>query len=197
MILASTSAVPDQWSRDGRFLVYSSLDPKTNLDLWVLPVDKGAPNSWKPIVFLQTEFNENQGQLSPDSRWMAYSSDESGQREIYVRPFPPGDGKWKISNAGGEQPRWRGDGKELFYSAPDGQLFAVPIKAMTGGKQALEPGVPESLFNSHIIRGSAVNGFQYDVTADGQRFLVISVGASGVSSPPLTVVVNWTTGLKR
>ena len=80
---------------------------------------RGAPGDRKPIPFLQTEFNELKGQLSPDNHWMAYTSDESGQREVYVRPFPVSDGKWRISTAGGEQPRWRGDGKELFFVGAD------------------------------------------------------------------------------
>jgi dipeptidyl aminopeptidase/acylaminoacyl peptidase len=101
-LLLSTpyTKVPDQWSRDGRSIVYSELDPKSKWDLWVLPVGApSGPGGDKPIPFLQTEFNEFQGQLSPDSRWMAYASDETGQREVYVRPFPTGNGKWRISTA--------------------------------------------------------------------------------------------------
>ena len=122
-----------QWSRDGRFVVYIEIDPKTKFDLWVLPME-GSERERKPIPFLRTEFNEIMGQLSPDSHWMAYTSDQSGQREVYVRPFPPADGQWTISVAGGEQPRWRGDGKELFYVAADGKMMAVPIKASAGGR---------------------------------------------------------------
>ena len=100
----------NQWSRDGQFIVYSELDPKTKWDLWVLPI-----GDRKPIRFLNSDFNELQGQMSPDGHWMAYVSDESGQREVYVRPFPASGGIWRISTAGGEEPRWRGDGKELFF----------------------------------------------------------------------------------
>ena len=153
----------------------------------------------KAVLFLQSEFNEFQGQLSPDSRWMAYTSDESGLREVYVRPFPPGDGKWKISTAGGEQPRWRGDGKELFYAAADGKMTAVAVKIAPGSKSSFELGVPVPLFDSHIVPAGSIAGVssQYDVTADGKRFLVVTSGVGAASSPPLTVVVNWIAGLKK
>ena len=130
---------PSQWSRDGRFIVYFEIDPKTKNDLWVLPTE-GAAADRKPIPFLRTEFNEMFGQLSPDSHWMAFTSDRSGRREVYVRPFPPGEGEWTISIAGGEQPRWRGDGKELFFEAADGKMMAVPVKAVAGAKPSFEAG---------------------------------------------------------
>ena len=94
-------------------VVYSETDPKTKQDIWVLPMEGGGDR--KPVAFLHSEFSETFGQLSPDSHWMAYTSDESGQREVYVRPFPAGDGQSKISIAGGEQPRWCCDGKELLF----------------------------------------------------------------------------------
>jgi len=114
LLLANgNSKRPSQWSRDGRFIVYSEDDPKTKDDIWLLPMDGGADR--KPAPFLHSEFNELHGQLSPDSHWMAYTSDKTGQREVYVTPFPTGEGETRISIAGGEQPRWRGDGKELFF----------------------------------------------------------------------------------
>jgi eukaryotic-like serine/threonine-protein kinase len=184
-----------QWSRDGRFIVYSDTGEKSQLDLWILPVSESER---KPIRFLQTEFNEFLGQLSPDSRWMAYTSDESGRPEVYVRPFPPSDGKWKISTAGGEQPRWRSDGKELFYVAADGKMVAAPVKPTVGPRLSFDVAVPEPLFESHITSSLArLNLFQYDVTSDGKRFLVVTSGVLTSSSPPLTVVVNWNAGLKK
>jgi len=178
---------------------YTRINPETNLDVWVLPLIEATSSDRKPLAFLQTKFNESQGQLSPDSHWMAYTSDESGQREVYVRPFPPGDGWWRISTAGGEQPRWRGDGKELFYAAANGKMTAVPVKALLGSKPSFEPGVPIPLFDSHMLSpGTTINDtFQYDVTADGKRFLVVTNGDGAASSPPLTMWVNWTAGLKR
>jgi Tol biopolymer transport system component len=118
------------WSRDGRFIVYSEADPKTRYDLWILPIDGATARS--PIRFLESDFNETLGQLSPDVHWMAYTSDESGQREVYVRPFPSGDGQWKVSTAGGEQPRWRADGRELYFVRADGAMMA-PIPCSRRG----------------------------------------------------------------
>jgi Tol biopolymer transport system component len=115
------------WSRDGRFIVYADNDPKNSsskLDLWLLPLSGDR----KPVPFLQTEFNETQGQFSPDGRWMAYTSDDSGIEQIYIQPFPASGGKRLISSSGGAQPRWRGDGKELFYISPDRQLMTVTIR---------------------------------------------------------------------
>ena len=200
VLLPPGSIRANQWSRDGRFIVYSKTDPNTKEDLWYLPLNQDAASSVKPVPFLQTEFNELHGQLSPDSNWMAYSSDESGQREIYVRPFPSGEGKWKVSTAGGDQPRWRGDGKELFYAASDGKMTAVPVNVTPGSKASFEPGIPATLFDSHILPNSSATNmvFQYDVTADGNRFLVVTVaGASVTAAPQPTVVVNWNAGLKK
>jgi eukaryotic-like serine/threonine-protein kinase len=202
----TTMDIPAQWTRDGRFIVYEHVDPKTKKhDLWVLPVQQPAqpgqvvsPASARPIPFLQTEFDEIMGQLSPDSRWMAYTSNESGQREVHVRPFPPGDGEWKISTAGGDQPRWRGDGKELFYVSASGKMTVVPVKVTPGATPHLEPGVPAPLFETHTVSvGGAVNFLQYDVTADGKRFIVASTGGTTGASPPITAVVNWNAGLKK
>ncbi len=150
----------------------------------------------KPFPFLRTEFNELAGQLSPDSRWMAFTSDRSGRREVYVRPFPPADGEWAVSVAGGEQSRWRGDGKELFFIAADGKMMSVPVKALAGSKPSFEAGTPAALFDVHIAP-SAGNLFEYDVTADGKRFLIHTTGASDAASPPLTVVTNWNAGVNK
>jgi len=153
-------------SRDGRFLLYTVINPKTKSDLWVLPLN----GDHKPIPFLRTEFNESSGQFSPDGHWIAYISDESGGNEIYVRKFSSSsaqgswdsEGKWLISKGGGTDPRWRGDGKELFYVASDGKLMSVDIRA----KPVFEAGAPRPLFQLPI-------GFiGVEVTADGRRFLI-------------------------
>ena len=188
--------VVSQWSRDGRFIVYSEFDPKTKWDIWVLPIESGAER--KPVSgtpFLRSEFNEVSGQLSPDSHWMAYTSDESGQREVHVRPFPAAEGQWKISLTGGEQPRWRGDGDELFFVGADGKMMAVAVKAAVssgpGTKPSFEPGAPQQLFETHLAQ-SIDAAFEYDVTADGKRFLLdTNPGGGSASAPPLNVVVNW------
>jgi Tol biopolymer transport system component len=189
LLLPNTvSDFPTQWSRDGRFIVYQENDPKNKLDLWVLPV-QGTPAERKPMPFLRTEFNEMEGQLSPDSRWMAFASDRSGQYEVYVRPFPPGEGEWAISSAGGRQPRWRADGKELFFIAADGKMMAVPVKAAPGAKPSLEAGVPLALFDAHAVSTGTLAD-EYDVTADGSRFLISTTSGAG-ATPALTVVTHY------
>jgi Tol biopolymer transport system component/predicted Ser/Thr protein kinase len=182
------------WSRDGRFIVYSETDPKTRQDIWVLPME--GMTAGKPIRFLGSEFNEALGQLSADDHWMAYTSDESGQREVYVRPFPSGDGQWKISIGGGDQSRWRADGRELYFVRADGMMMAVPVKAALGPKLMFEPGTPQPLFETHLAQTGRGGVFEYDVTPDGKRFLLDST-VEGSTAAPLTVVVNWAAGLKR
>ena len=188
--------VPTQWSRDGRFIVYEELDPKTRFDLWVLPME-GSEKERTPVPFLRTEFNELMGQLSSDGHWMAYTSDQSGRREVYVRPFPRAEGQWTISLGGGEQPRWRSDGKELFFVAADGKLMAVSVKALPDPRPTFEAGTPTALFDAHIAPSATDNVFMYDVTADGKRFLIDTTADFDGSSPPLNVVVNWIAGLKK
>src|SRR5262249_31672935 len=135
LLATGSSKYLSQWSRDGRFIVYREYDPKTKWDVWVLPIEGGVERKPGPRApsgpgtpFLHSDFNEVHGQLSPDSHWMAYSSDESGRLEVYVRPFPGGEFQRQISIAGGEQPRWRGDGKELFFLGGDGKMMAVAVK---------------------------------------------------------------------
>ena len=184
----------NQWSRDGRFIVYAEQDPKTKFDIWYLPMGEDGKPSGKQMPFVHSEFNEIAGQLSPDSHWMAYTSDVSGQREVYVQPFPSADNELRISTAGGEQPRWGRDGKELFYLAADGKMMSVPMTVSAGPKPSLKAGTPAALFDAHIAGQNQVF-FNYDVTADGKRFLVDALPAAtsstGPSVPPLTVRVNW------
>jgi Tol biopolymer transport system component len=182
--------VADDWSRDGRFLLYAKQDPTTKADLWVLPLaDDGTPGG-PPAPFADTEFNEDQGQFSPDTHWIAYVSDESGRFEVYVRPFPapPGGGsKTQVSRGGGMQPRWRRDGKELFFLSLEGNVMAVDV---TQGS-IFKAGAPVSLFQAPVARSgkqSPLDAFAWDVTADGKRFL-IDTAKSG--SRPVTVVLNW------
>jgi eukaryotic-like serine/threonine-protein kinase len=176
---------PMSWSPDGRFLLYLGVDPKTKLDLWVLPLGGDR----KPFPFLQTEFNEANGQFSPDGRWIAYASDESGGNEIYVAPFPGPGAKQQISTSGGRQPRWRGDGKEIFYLAPDNKLMAAEVN---GQGASLVVGAVRPLFEVHPYD----YGYVYDVTADGRRFLV-NTAVEQKASAPITLVLNWTADLKR
>jgi Tol biopolymer transport system component len=195
LLATGGNKAPTQWSHDGRFVVYSELVPKTKYDLWVLPMEGEVDR--KPFAFLRSEFNEIFGQLSPDGHWMAYTSDESGQREVYERPFPAGDGQVKISLAGGEQPRWCCGGKEMFFYAADGKIMAVPVTARTAPKPSFQPGTSRPLFEAHLANNSIIGTSEYDVTADGKRFLIASPFAGAASVPPLTVVVNWDATAKK
>jgi dipeptidyl aminopeptidase/acylaminoacyl peptidase len=188
-VQANLPVIPTDWSRDGQYLLcQTSNDPKTHFDLWVLPLS----GERKLIPLFQTEFNEVQGQFSPDARWVAYASNESGRLEIYVQSFPPGRGKWQISTNGGAQPQWRRDGRELFYMSGDLKLMAVEIRA---APNRFEASLPRPLFNLHIVTLPVVRN-HYAVSADGQRFLVNTLVEESAPSP-LTVVMNWTADLKK
>jgi serine/threonine protein kinase len=186
---------PTQWSHDGASIVYSELDPKTKWSIWVLPMDGSAER--KPKLFLHSEFNELHGQVAPNGHWMAYTSDESGRREVYVRAFPSGENQRTISLAGGDQPRWSGDGKELFFVTADGEMMAVPVQVKPGPKPSFEPGVPRPLFEAHLFPQPLDAIFAYDVTGDGKRFLLDTTGVGSGSAPSLNVIVNWDAGLKK
>jgi Tol biopolymer transport system component len=201
LVASPQDKFPTAWSADGRFLLYHSIDLQTGADLWVLPMD-GDRTPW---VFLQTPFFERHGAFSPDGRWVAYESNESGRYEIYVRPFAEAaaagaalqlrsgqtadaaGGQWQVSTAGGIMPRWRRDAKELYYLAPTGAMMAAPI-TVTGSSVA--PGAPVALFPTRIFGGGADGGQgrQYDVARDG-RFLINTV--LDEASAPITLLQNW------
>jgi len=153
----------------------------------MMPERSGAGR--KPFPFAQTPFSERSGRFSPDGNWIAYQSDESQRPEIYVAPFPGPGGKRQISTAGGIQPRWRQDGKEIYYIAPDGRLMAA---AVTVKGDVLDVGAVSPLF----AITSVVGGYQYDVSADGQHFLV-RAPTTATAAQPLTLVQNWTAALKK
>jgi eukaryotic-like serine/threonine-protein kinase len=171
---------PEDWSRDGRWLVYN-VTAKMGVDIWAFDFTNRKS---RPI--LEEPSSQLQPRLSPDSRWLAYASDESGDWEVYVRPFPEGRGKWLVSTAGGSQPLWRGDGKELFYVAADDRLVAVPIR----GTDTFEAGVSQSLFTTRIPAVLAPYRTNYAVSPDGQRFLINSVTPDATPSA-ITIAVNW------
>jgi eukaryotic-like serine/threonine-protein kinase len=203
------------WSPDGKFLVYWVNDPKTRGDLWMVPLD----GDHKPVPLLQTGADESLAQVSPDGKWMAYQSDETGSPQIYVRPFPEGSGnKSQISTDTAYYPRWRGDGKELFFVVVP-NMVATDIR-ITGS--SVQPGIPHvlfALFGDPTISEHTSTYHRYAVTADGQRFLLPqpqgplgSTGGlagtlaaavdqnspGGVSNPgSISVVLNWTRSLKR
>ena len=169
---------PNAWSPDGRFILYSST--LNNGDLMVLPLTGDR----KPFAFLSTPFDERQGVFSPDGKWVAYQSNESGPMEIYVRPFPGPGGQWQISTGGATSPRWRADGKELYYLAPDQKLMAASVTALGA---TVIPGPSEALFQTSIP--PATNRQQYDVARDG-RFL-IDTELQEASAEPIHLLLNW------
>jgi Tol biopolymer transport system component len=165
-------------SADGRYLVYQLSAPPTGFDLWVAPL----AHDQTPFPVAQTEHGEREGTFSPDVRWLAYDSTETGQREVWVQPFPPTGARWQISTTGGVSPRWRADGRELFYVAADGRLMAV---AVTPGP-TFRWSAPQALFET-IFRGGTYAPFA--VSRDGQRFLMNT--PSRIDAAPITVIVNW------
>ncbi|MEQ1731816.1 MAG: hypothetical protein ABL982_25875 [Vicinamibacterales bacterium] len=190
LVSSDQTKVSYSWSPDGRFLFYASYDPKTNADLWVVPMSGDRT----PSVILRTPFRETQPMISTDGRWLAYLSDQSGRNEIYVRPFvAPGatasspDAQWQVSSAGGIYPTWKRDGSELYYLNPSGAMMAVPIRAEG---PTVVAGSPSMLFPTNIFGGGvdAQQGRQYDVAADG-RFLINSLLPAAPA--PITVIQNW------
>ncbi|MBZ5607139.1 MAG: protein kinase [Acidobacteriia bacterium] len=176
---------PDDWSRDGRYIIEETppSTPKTGDDIWVLPLF----GDLKPFPYLQTEFNEHFAKLSPNGRWLAYASDETKRNEIYVQTFPAPGGKWQVSTNGGARPVWSRDGKELFYIGADQKMMVVEV---TGGAK-FEASVPSPLFDTRLTSGNT----WFDVSKDGRFLIPASVEQS--TSVPMTVVVNWTAGLKK
>jgi dipeptidyl aminopeptidase/acylaminoacyl peptidase len=221
---ADEYAAPMDWSSDGRYILFARFKlsgSASAADLWALPmsgageaqgrqaaaINNASPTGRgnqeplgdkKPIPLLQSPFRKGQAQISPDGRWLAYATNESGSFQIVVQPFPdPPKGKWQVTSKGGVEPRWRRDGRELFYLALDGKLMAVPIK----GDSVFESGPAAPLFQT-TLTGPGTLSYRYDVTADGQRFLlnvpVTAVTSQTNSAPiPITAVVNWTAALKR
>jgi hypothetical protein len=165
---------------------FSPADSKGRADIAALPIS----GERKISGVLTGGYSEAAAQLSPDDRWLAYQSDESGHNEIYVQHFPPSGGKWQISTNGGVHPRWRQDGNELFYLAPDGKMMAVET-GVAGS--SLVPATPHALFDAHP---TARNDFA--VTANGQKFLVGALPGTLSSAPPtpLTILLNWTSTVR-
>ncbi len=188
LLKTETNKIAMDWSADGKYILFTVNDPKTKIDLWVFPLF----GDQKPTPWLQTESNERLARFSPDGRWIAYISDESGVNEVYVQTFPGSEGKWQVSTNGGYFPTWRHDGKELFYVSSDKKMMAVEIK---GEGATFERGVSKALFDVRIPSFNTPQS-QYGVTADGQKFIVAApVGET--TSIPIDVVWNWTAVLKR
>ena len=198
LVASDQGKSPTGWSADGRFLLYNSTDPQTGNDVWVVPV----VGDRTPSVFLKTPFRELSAVFSPDGRWVAYQSNESGRPEVYVRPFVPRGaadttgtpwGQSQASTSGGIHPIWRADGKELYYLNPAGAMMAAPI---TVTASTLAPGAPVVLFPTRIYGGGvdAQQGRQYDITRDG-RFLINTELDSAAA--PITLLQHWNPEAKK
>jgi Tol biopolymer transport system component len=166
----------DDWTAHGQFILYSMQSVKTGYDVWALPFE--GPRT--PVPIARTPFSELDGRFSPNGRWVAFASNETGRFEVYVQPFPGPGTKAQISIGGGQSPRWRRDGRELFYAAPDGRLMSVTT---TLGDQEIQHAPPRSLFT---LPQSMIGSFE--ASADGQRFLIVTeLGPP----PPISVILNW------
>ena len=191
---SSNAQVPTGISPDGTQVVFTEPTPTMGRDLLRLALD----GSRRVTPLLQTKFDERNGIVSPDGRWLAYESDSSGRFEIYVRPFPnAGGGQWQVSTGGGTRPLWARSGKELFFFGPDGALMRVGVEASGATWNA---GTPTKLLEGRYFTGGGVNtGRTYDVSPDGQRFLMIKApGADSAAAPPSIIVVqHWDEELKR
>jgi len=173
----------NDWSSDSRYLVYTQQSHEGRFELWLLPLT----GERKPQPFLQTAFNNSQGQVSPDSKWIAYTSDESGGfNEVYVTSFPTASTRWRVSGNGGSFPRWSRDGKELFYRALDGTLMVASVR---NGLHGLEFGTPASLFR--VPESVGMFAYPYDVAPDGKRILALVPSKADTDIPSLIVLVNW------
>ncbi len=199
--MAGQNLYATSWSRDGRFLLfYFSPNPQAGADLWVLPMEGDR----KPVSLLATPFNELEAVFSPDARWVAYTSNESGRYEIYVRPFLAsgpsgapalGEGKWQVSRDGGATPKWTADGKQIIFSSTFTDTLAtlrmaVDVKA---NGAVFEAGVPQRLLQVP----QTPSDFSWDVTGDGKRFLLAAPQGLATGPVPLDVMLNWLSLLKK
>ena len=180
---------PVDYSSDGRYILYTQRGTSTNSNssLWVVPLTGDKV----PIPITQGEADISTGKFSPDTKWVVYSSNESGAQEVYVQAFPTTQGKWQVSTSGGGAPQWSKDGKQIYYISPSKKLMVVDIRTAGGSVQM---GIPQPLFEVDVDRFTAPN--RYAVTRDGQRFIV-NLPSEGAARLPLTVVLNWTEEMKK
>jgi eukaryotic-like serine/threonine-protein kinase len=185
---------PSDWSRDDRWLVYTENNPKTGPDLWLLPNPSSASADRTPVPLLVTPFLESQGQISPDGKWLAYHSNESGTGNVYLRRFngaaPEPGPKWRVSTVRGQEPRWRSDGRELFFLEPDKEFRRFTLISVAVGTSPNPLGTPKRLFEFESSGTlTQANVFMYSPSVDGRRFLIKTFAAE--AQPSLEVVLNW------
>jgi eukaryotic-like serine/threonine-protein kinase len=189
LVFQTGNAIPVSWSHDGRYIVFSRLKAPRGVDTWVLQL---SPEK-KESPFVESPFDKIHGRVSPNGRWIAYATNDTGMYQIVVQSFPdPNGGKWQITAQGGVEPKWRHDGRELYYLGLDGKLMSVPVK----DGRTFEAGTPAPLFETGltVARPTASRDRRYDVSPDG-RFLIVMPTQSNVA--PVTVVVNWAAGLEK
>jgi Tol biopolymer transport system component len=178
---------PMSWSPDGQLLAFGEINPNSGYDIWILRM-----SDHKAQPFLRTQYNESVPRFSPDGHWLAYVSDESGRWEVYVQPYPGPGGKWQISTEGGMEPTWNPKGGELFYRLGD-KMMSVNIAT----EATFKAGKPRVLFEKHY-EPTPATGPNYDVSADGQRFLMLKPSDQETAAPTqINVVLNWSEELKR
>jgi Tol biopolymer transport system component len=174
--------LPTDWSRDGKYVLYEK-----GVDLWFVALPEVKNN-----LFLKAHATLRLGRFSPDGKWVAYSSNETGRWEVYVTSFPEARGKWQVSSGGGDQPKWRNDGRELFYIGLDGKIMRVPVTTGTN----FDPGSATVLFQANPrVMVAIADQVTYDVSENGQKFLVNTQLKTG--STPMSVILNWTANLKN
>ena len=184
--MQSNNVIDTDWSPDNKSILFSVNGTESGPDLWLLPLIGGR----KPVKLLATPASEMHGNFSPNGRLVAYTSDESGKFQVYVQTLPLSDKKWQVSTSGGYEPRWRADGREIYYLSEDRKLVSVAVR----------PGpsfdVPKALFQTRVPVGVSANRMHYVPSHDGQRFLVNTQNTE-MQQTPITVVLNWVAGLKK
>jgi Tol biopolymer transport system component len=185
--------IPSNWTRNNRWILFTEITEQTRGDIWMVP-SPGRGSEARPVPLLQTPANESQGQVSPDGRWIAYSSDETGSDQVYVRPFAERDlGRepvWAVPTAGGREPRWRADGKELFYLVRVPGTSRVRVMSVPVGATQNPLGDAKALFEVPVgLTVPQNNNFAYDASSDGQRFVFMTLAAE--ARPSLDVLLNW------